>query len=365
MTEEDNLLAAWRLARQHGWWPRVISAMQGLRALYEETGRGPAWQRLVGAVTPDFVDLRTDRPLPGRQEQWSLVTEYRVRIAAEERDLDKAGRLLRLRIDWNRKRAREALAAAPERRSDDQRNDIRSLGASIHELGEIQRANNDAACASSYSEAFSLLQSIGDRAGQAACAANLGVAYMDVAGLQDLDKANVWSQKSLDLRPPGDALGRGKSLGQLGKVALVRFDDASEKERSEEERLRFLNEAVRYYLEALELFPATSIVERGVSHNALGAIFGRAGDIDRALHHYQQDIRYSEQAGNIFGAGTTRFNVAVDLVNAGRFDDARAYAKAALANFQSFGGRAAEDIQKAEGLLAAIDQAEAKQRGKS
>ncbi len=56
MAEEDNLLAAWRLARQYGWWRRVISAMQGLRTLYEETGRGPAWRRLVEAVTPDFVD---------------------------------------------------------------------------------------------------------------------------------------------------------------------------------------------------------------------------------------------------------------------------------------------------------------------
>jgi hypothetical protein len=29
--EEDNLLAAWRLARAHGWWDAVASAMQGLR----------------------------------------------------------------------------------------------------------------------------------------------------------------------------------------------------------------------------------------------------------------------------------------------------------------------------------------------
>src|SRR5208283_1586242 len=37
MAEEDNLLAAWRLARQHGWWRGVVSAMQGLRTLYDAT----------------------------------------------------------------------------------------------------------------------------------------------------------------------------------------------------------------------------------------------------------------------------------------------------------------------------------------
>jgi len=48
-----------------------------------------------------------------------------------------------------------------------------------------------------------------------------------------------------------------------------------------------------------------------------------------------------------------------------RFDDARAYAEAALANYRTFGDRAAEKIHDVEGLLAAIDEAEAEQRGKS
>jgi hypothetical protein len=47
MAEEDNLLAAWRLARAHDWRGSVISAMQGLRTLYSATGRGAA-RRGVG-----------------------------------------------------------------------------------------------------------------------------------------------------------------------------------------------------------------------------------------------------------------------------------------------------------------------------
>ena len=85
MAEEDNLLAAWRLARQCGWWRGVISAMQGLRTLYVETGRGSAWRRLVKAATPNFVDPRTDLPLPGREHEWSVFTAYRVTLARDER----------------------------------------------------------------------------------------------------------------------------------------------------------------------------------------------------------------------------------------------------------------------------------------
>jgi hypothetical protein len=48
--EEDNLLAAWRLARVHGWWRSVISAMHGLHVLYGATGRRAAWRRLVDEV---------------------------------------------------------------------------------------------------------------------------------------------------------------------------------------------------------------------------------------------------------------------------------------------------------------------------
>ncbi len=207
MAEEDNLLAAWRLARQYGWWRRVISAMQGLRVLYEATGRGPAWRRLVEAVTPAFVDPQTDQVLPGRdKDDWSLFTGYRVRLAEEDRDFIEAERLQRLLADWYRERARAALATAPEERSVDQRNAIRTFGASIHGLGQIQRENDDPSCVESYREAFGLYQSIAYRTGQAMCAFNLGIAYMEVAALRDFDTAEHWFRQSLDLHPPGDDL---------------------------------------------------------------------------------------------------------------------------------------------------------------
>ena len=78
--EEPNLLHARSLARQHGWWNRVISAMQGLYQLYDHTGRRAEWKRLVEEIVPDFVGA-DDLPLSGREEQWGFVTQYRVRLA--------------------------------------------------------------------------------------------------------------------------------------------------------------------------------------------------------------------------------------------------------------------------------------------
>jgi len=59
--------------------------MQGLRQLYAHTGRRAEWARLVEEIVPDFIDPATEGPLPGREEDWGLVTEYRVRLLYEAR----------------------------------------------------------------------------------------------------------------------------------------------------------------------------------------------------------------------------------------------------------------------------------------
>jgi len=98
MAEEDNILAAWHLARNHGWWTAVVGAMQGLRTLYQETGRSGAWRPLVEAVVSDFVDPENGGPLPGREDEWTIISDYRVSLAREDRDWTEAERLQRVCI---------------------------------------------------------------------------------------------------------------------------------------------------------------------------------------------------------------------------------------------------------------------------
>ena len=76
--------------------------------------------------------------------------------------------------------------------------------------------------------------------------------------------------------------------------------------------------------------------------------------MDRALHHFQESIRYKEAAGNIVGAGETRYNAAGLLAQHGRFSDALLYARAALTDYERFGPRAANRIVQVHELIAAI-----------
>ncbi|MFP5286467.1 MAG: CHAT domain-containing protein [Thermoanaerobaculia bacterium] len=132
--EEANLLHTRRLARAHGWWHGVLSAMQGLGRLYHHTGRRAEWKRLVEEIVPDFVDPESDGPLPGREEDWSLVTEYRVGLAREERQWAEAERLQTVHVDWDRERAAPALARPAGELAGEKRNAVRTLAASLHEM---------------------------------------------------------------------------------------------------------------------------------------------------------------------------------------------------------------------------------------
>src|ERR1017187_591636 len=344
--EEPNLLHARAMARRYGWWPEVIGAMQGLQNLYYHTGRAAEWTRLVEEVVPDFVDPATDGPVPGREEDCGIVSDYRVQLACDARQLDQAESLQRRRVEWSRSHAREV---AP--------NSVRTLGGSLHQLGEIQREMGRPECVKAYLEAFDLATRLRDNPAAAVAAFNLGHGRGGVVPIIDLDKAERWVHKGLDLLPDGDRMHRSGGLGSLGLVAYERFLRATRAQKPEAELVRHLNDALHWYLEALKMTPPDAVGYQAVTHAQLGILYGVARDLDRALHHYSQALRLEEGQGDLFGAAQTRCNVAVLLAPAGRFADALEYAKAALRGFQTFGPGAAEEVQQTLALISAIAKA--------
>jgi tetratricopeptide (TPR) repeat protein len=352
--EEANLLHARRLARAHGWWSLVTSTMQGLRQLYGHTGRRAEWKRLVEEIVPDFVDPVNDGPMPGREEDWGLVTEYRERLAHEERQWAEAERLQDVLVGWSRQRAAPALARPAEELEGEERNAIRTLAASLHELGQIYHELGQAECVPIYEEALELSERIGERTGAAICAFNLGHTFKSLPVLCDLDQAERWYRRSLDLFDVRDRLAHSRCSKQLGLVALDRFYAAQTAGRPEEELLQHLNEAVRLHHEALDLLPADAVNDLALTHNALGVIYRIAGDLERAVQHLREAVQLDEQAGNLFGAAQARFNTALAFLNAGRRADASEYAEAALRGFESYGESAAEKIERTRRLIAEI-----------
>jgi len=355
--EEANLLYARKLARMHGWWHRIISTMQGLDELYYQTGRRAEWARLVNEIVPDFVDPETDGPLPGREEEWGLVTDYRVRLAEEARQWTEAGRLQRVRVNWDRKRAATALTTHLETLDSTQRNDIQTLAASLHELGEIQRELGKSECVDSYEEAIELAERIGYKPGEAICVLNLGNAYLTISTIRNLEQAEQWYQRSLELRDERDKLGQAQCLTQLGYVAKEHFKEARTAKKPEKELKSHINDALQYYNKALEMIPSNAVNDLAVAHNQLGLIYGDVGDLDRALSHFRDSIRYKEVAGNLHSAAGTRYNVALILKQSGQLADALDYANAALRNYETYGEGAMEWIQKTRNLIAQIEKA--------
>jgi tetratricopeptide (TPR) repeat protein len=334
--EEENLRAAWALAREQGMWEAVTNAVQGLQELYRSTGRSGAWRRLVEAVAPDFIDPASDGPVLGREEEWRFVTGLRVDLLVEDRDWSEAQRLLQLIVKKYRRITAPMLAVSPEGWDTVQRNRIHTLAASLERLGRTRIEQQDKRCITNLKEAMSLYRQLHLVHGEAISAFNLGHAYL---AADDVNAAERWYRRSLDLRSPRDYLGRAKSLNQLGNVALMRFEQAESTDHPAAELLALLNAAASHCRQALDLLPSTAITDLGVVHDALGRIYRNAGTVDRALHHYQQSIRYAEASGGLYAAGSTRYNAAVMLFEADRLPDARDYAQAATANFRAVGER--------------------------
>jgi len=354
--EEGNLHHALTLALDAGHWTDVLSCLQGLHLLYVRTGRDGEWARLLAQVIPAFIDPATDSPLPGRQDDWDIITEYRVQLAMDARDWPTATRLQNLRIAWNRKRTAAALAAPVSQLTPAQQTKIHNLSVSLEYLGHILRYQEDPGCLPYYQEALALTQRTHDTAGESTLAMTLGNAYKDVPSLRDLGEAERWYRHSLSLRPKHDRVRRAKTLWGLGMVAHERFKEALAARQSETVLLEYLNATLHDYLQALDLVPADDAEDLAGIHNQIGIIYRQAGDTRRALHHYQQAIKHHEARGAIYRAGLTRYNVALLLQADSRPADALHYARAALYDFQRTGPGAAQNAAKARDLITELGQ---------
>ena len=117
----------------------------------------------------------------------------------------------------------------------------------------------------------------------------------------------------------------------------------------------------------MRLCPKDALTDLAPMHLQLGNLYQEVGRLDSAREHYEQSAQYEGRAGHYFGAGRTRFNMAVMYARASEREDqlsqqrasllrARAYAEAALRDFQQYQGRAAADEANAQRLLDAINQ---------
>jgi tetratricopeptide (TPR) repeat protein len=266
-------------------------------------------------------------------------------------------------VAWHRERAATTLVSSSEELDDTQQHRLRDLAVGLHDLGLILRDQEQPACVQTFTETYQLARRIDDRQAQAIAAFNLGRAFTEVPELWDLEAAAHWYQDSLDLHDEADGLGRARCINQLGLLHLHRFREAQGADRPEAELLGHLNAAADAYRHALNLTPADAVDDLAIPHHQLGVIYDHGGQLDVALRHWQEAIRYREAAGSRYGAATSRYSVALALAKGGRLGDALLWAQAALRDLQTYGDRAAANVAMTQQLIAAIEQGLAGREG--
>lgn len=366
--EEANLLTARRLACRTQWWDLVISVMQGLFALYDHQGRSVELARLVAEIVPNYCSSE-DEPLVGREDDYSVVMDYRVKIAKDvERDLARAEELQKKRVAHDRVRAEEALALPVDIEVPPAlRHSLRTLAVSLGTLGQLQRDAQETACVDSFQEAGGLLGRIGDRVTQAITELDLGNCFLKLSSLRNLDAAASAYQRSLDLCVPSDALTRSVCLQQIAMVYHMRFNEAHAANEAAEILLQHANAALLNYTGALNLCPQTALTARGRMHHQLGSFHDDIGQWDEAFDQYAQALQCKGATGSRHGAGQIRQNMAIMYLRASEHQTqpeaprnfllrAQDYAQAALRDFQHYQDRAAIEEAQVQSLLDLIAQ---------
>jgi tetratricopeptide (TPR) repeat protein len=363
--EEANLLHARRLSRRYQWKRLVMGCMQGLRALYQYQGRRAEWAKLVDEIRPDYC-THDDQPISGCEDDYNVVLQYRADIAEYERDLTQAAALLEKAAVYIRQRAAAELeqpADAPL--SDSQRNLLRTVGLCAFNLGRILQKQQDRTCLEHFQEALQLYRRIGDNVAEAVTEYNVGHAYSEVQSMYDRDAAEAAYERSLHLRSLDDAMGRLRCLNELGTIHRTRMEEAIARRDEPDVVEQHFNASQARYLEALSLCPADALNQLTPTHNGLGILYRTVGQLNLAREHYERAVECAEARGNRFEAGAARFNMA-NMFAAANYSPlekragllrARAYALAALRDFQSYQGRAADDEADAQRVLARIDAA--------
>jgi tetratricopeptide (TPR) repeat protein len=151
-------------------------------------------------------------------------------------------------------------------------------------------------------------------------------------------------------------------------VHHFRFRKARQLGEPEDTQLGHFQKASAHYLKALERCPASAITELGPIHNQLGNLYIEIGQAEHAREHYERRIQLAEQTDDYFRAGRARINLSSLYILISKREEnsvrqhellhrARAYAEAALDNFNHYQGRAADDEAKAQQLIEQIEQA--------
>lgn len=355
IAEEVNLLHAMRLALKNNWWEALNKVMLGLHTLYNYTGRKVEWSRVLSEAVPLFVDADSQGPLPGREAEWNSIMGYRVEIAIEAREFDKAESLLQPCLDWARRNTASIPRNGEIPLTDAHKEQLGILSKWLHFLGSVKYHKDDAACVQLFLQDYEICMLTQDSSGAAVTAQSLGHAYKDLGPIRNLIQAKDWYRRSLDLRSNDDGLGRALALYQLSLVSYEEFQEAEAVGLPWNVQVHHLNGSISDLQRAAKLVPANAVDALAVIHHHFGILYSHSDQPDLCLRQFQESIRYEELRGNHYGAAASQYAIAMNFMKMGRSDNALIFARAALRKLEDLGNADVDAVQRVQRLIQQIN----------
>jgi tetratricopeptide (TPR) repeat protein len=296
--EEDNLVAALRLAWARAAWGDVGNLLYGLKRMMDVQGRWVEWERLVEALESESAD-KAGQPLPGREALWVSLLGHRAEIAMQQRDFDTA----------------EAVYLRLKAYLEEQQDENNQAG-TLHQLGIIadERRQFDKA-ERWYRQSLAIRERIGDEYGQASTLHQLGRVAEEQ---RQFDEAERWYRQSLAIEERiRDEYGQAQTLHQLGRVA--------------EERRQF-DEAERLYRQSLAIEERIRD-EYGQAQtlHQLGMVAEERRQFDEAERWYRQSLAIEERIRNEYGQAQTLHQLGIIAEERRQFDEAERWYRQSLA----------------------------------
>lgn len=352
---EPSLRQACLMAHSEGSTDALIAIASGLGMLYSERCYPAAWNELAGFIEPLCTDPETKAAIPGEEELWREVFRHKVELAMKTSSVAQALRLQKIATQAERERVIEFLDESTKL-SDEQKTALTSFAETLHRLGSVHRlsgkplksAEDQAFELATRAEAFDELSS---------WCLEIGTSYTESASIKDLDRAELWLKRGLELADERPSL-RAKLFALLGQAFWQRFRSDRQNERPEIELKSHLSHGLENYEMAIEHTRHDD--PRRLSELCLyyGHVHYSLGQIERAIPHYRQSIRYDIANGDACSAARTRFNIAIALRDLGRLGEARKYATHAYNESVDLGGLAPENlVERSRRLIQLIERA--------
>ena len=177
-----------------------------------------------------------------------------------------------------------------------------------------------------FEEALSILQAIGDRAGEGTMLNNIGFVYQSQG--QSGSALERYQQALAILQEVGDRAGEGRTLNNIGSVHQGQGQYGLALER---------------YQQALAILREVGgRAEEGTTLNNIGSVYRSQGQYGLALEHYQQALVIVREVGNRAGEGATLNNIGLVYESQGQYGLALEHHQQSLAIRHEIDDRAGE-----------------------